>query len=771
VKGCDGLFIDVCSRLSKIRTYMKKLVPGVPLPVFAWCCAVMITPLAVMSQPDMGKSYINVTKGVNGGTVEPGDTLEIRASFVVKSGFYDSCAYADVVPVGTLYIPGTIRILTNEGILYKQFTDALNDDCGWLNGSNVRINLGFNAADAPATFNRRGRVRNTHKPSFYGSTCIMVCSYRVRVIAALGSIINTGGGSFSWRTGGSTNVTALPVNNIMVFTNYGICANTVGANSIGTEFNGTFGSGKPRNRGTSPNVPPGYTYATFTTGGPQDYYYGIANNTSTQTAYTTSNAWPVPDGASPSHRVFGVWDIIGDHTGAVSPLLGNPAADTVANSNAGYMLVVNAAYRIDSAFKQTITGLCPNTYYEISLWMRNICPHCGCDSNGTGASSSGYIPPAGATTDSSGVHPNITFALDGIDYYTTGNLLYTNQWVKKGFTFVTGPAQTSFSMSLKNNAPGGGGNDWAIDDITVATCTPNLTMQPSPTVHACYGNSVDISSLISCFSPNYIYWQWERSTDGGVSWTSTGVSGTGTPVQSGANWQYTAAYPTFLADSSQQFNIYRIKIASTPGNLLDPNCSFTATSTITVYVNNCSFVLAAKLLSFDAANQNGHGQLSWTTTGETLATQYEVERSVDAVHFTKIATVSATRQDGAYSYTDPMALQGVTYYRVKLTEAGNYKYTRIASLNAAQAQFEIKALVNPFSSSISFAAVTPGDKQVVISVLDCYGRVLKTTGRYLYSGYNTVEIKGLGLLSKGMYILRIEADGQVINKQVVKADR
>ncbi len=172
-------------------------------------CAVMIPPLTALCQPDMGKSYVNITKGTNGGTVEPGDTLEIRASFVVKAGFYDSCAYVDLVPAGTVYIPGTIRVLTNEGIIYKQFTDAIGDDCGWLNGPNIRINMGFNCGwIAPATAAaRRGRVRNTHKPSFYGSTCIMVCSFRVRVIAALGSTINTGGGSFSYRTGGSTLVT------------------------------------------------------------------------------------------------------------------------------------------------------------------------------------------------------------------------------------------------------------------------------------------------------------------------------------------------------------------------------------------------------------------------------------------------------------------------------------------------------------------------------------------------------------------------------------
>src|SRR5881275_3119056 len=80
---------------------------------------------------DFGKSFINVTKGVNGGTVEPGDTLEIRASFVVRAGTYDSCGYFDAVPAGTVYIPGTIRVITNEGKVYKQFTDVFGDDCGW----------------------------------------------------------------------------------------------------------------------------------------------------------------------------------------------------------------------------------------------------------------------------------------------------------------------------------------------------------------------------------------------------------------------------------------------------------------------------------------------------------------------------------------------------------------------------------------------------------------------------------------------------------------
>jgi uncharacterized repeat protein (TIGR01451 family) len=138
---------------------------------------------------DFGKSYINVTKGVNGGTLEFGDTVEIRASIVVKgTSAYDSCSYRDAVPAGTSYVPGTVRVLTNEGKIFRQFTDALSDDAGWISSGNVSINLGFNST-YPATAARRGRIVNTDKPSFYNSTCIMIASFRVKVTAATGPLL------------------------------------------------------------------------------------------------------------------------------------------------------------------------------------------------------------------------------------------------------------------------------------------------------------------------------------------------------------------------------------------------------------------------------------------------------------------------------------------------------------------------------------------------------------------------------------------------------
>ena len=725
---------------------------------------------------EFGKSYINVTKGLNGGTVETGDVLEIRASVVVRSGTVDSCAYTDAIPAGTTYIPGTIRVLTNEGKIYKQFTDAMWDDCGWINGTTIKINLGYNPAAAPATAYRRGRIANTHKPSFYSSTCIMIASFRVTVNATLGSNISTGGGTVTYKRGSSAITTyTFPANFVRVYPNFGICANSVGVNSLGTEFNGTFGTGKPRNRGTSANVPVGYTYDIFNSNGPNDYYYGIANNTSVQTGYTTTSNWPVPD----SRRVFTVWDIIGDHTGAASPTLGNPPADTVANNNAGYMLVINAAYRIDSAFQQTISGLCPNTYYEISCWMRNICSKCGCDSNGRGATGgAGYIPTA--LNDSSGVYPNITFDIDGIDYYSTGNILYTGQWVKKGFTFKTDTAQTSFTLKFFNNAPGGGGNDWALDDISVATCSPNMKYSPSVNPTICEGNPLKLYDTVRSYFDNYTYYKWQRSTDNGANWTDvTAPSGPASPYWNPAvnAWEFVTTYtvPPIHTTRADSADLYRMVVATTFNNLNDVNCRFTDVGNIiTLHVIDCGIPLGVELLSFTGRLANRSAAiLNWATGREREPLIYTVEKSTNGTDFYPIGSINShasyTSEINNYTFTDP-SLNGVSYYRLKINDAnGSFSYSKVIQLQTDPKAFSFTSVVNPFSDKLSYTISSQKNTKATVLLINSSGAIVKKSMINLVAGTNYFALSSTDGLATGIYALKvITTDEEMIQQLVLK---
>lgn len=760
---------------------MKRTVPCyfLRLPIFLILTLLHLNSFSQIA--DYGKSYFNVTKGANGGTVEPGDTLEIRASFVVRNaGFFDSCAFFDVIPVGTAYIAGTIRVLTNEGKIYKQFTDVqygpTPQDEGWITGSNVRINLGYNQTDAPARVFRRGRIRNTHKPSFYNSSCIMVASYRVRVTVGYGTIINMGGGSFTYRLGANPLTTAtLPNNQVMVYLNLGICPNSVGANNLGTEFNGTFGSGKPRNRGTSVNVPPSYTYAIFDVNTPNDYYYGISNNTSTRPNYTTLNTWAKPDGSSPTHRVFSVWDIIGDHTGAASPTLGNPAADTVNNNNGGYMLVVNSAYRIDSAFQHIISNLCPNTYYEISCWLRNICSKCGCDSNGRGASGgAGYIPTA--TGDSSGVYPSLIFEIDGIDYYSSGQLRYTSQWVKKAFTFRTGPAQTSLTLKFNNNAPGGGGNDWALDDISVASCSPNVAMTPSQDPFVCDSNVVDIGAIITSYFNNYTYYKWRKSTDGGITWfDATGPLGPATPVWNGSAYQYSISYPSFIATMADSADLYQVIIATTSANLGNANCALIDSSKIiSLNVSNCD-ILKVGLISFNARLANEHTILSWRTSREERNVMFDIERSTDGRNYTVIKRINGINDpdeaENSYVFTDPDPATETAWYRIRMIDMlnnNNYKYTGIEKVDVPVSGFKLQSIINPFKNALHFEIITEENTLVNAELLNFYGKVVVRRSFALNRGRNVLLFPSLDNIMPGIYTLRITTDIHTISKKLVK---
>ena len=743
---------------------------------------------------DYSKSYINVTKLSSGGGVEPGDILEVRATFVVRSGTVDSLAFIDTLKSGKGYtfVGGTISTQTNEGKIYKSFTDGKDNDAGWytVNGSDtiVQINLG-----PTASAGYRGSLSNSSRPSFYGGTCIIMATYRVQVYAGYNQKINWGGGSFTYKDGANMKMVNFKNDSLVVYASPGLCSSSLSAtNQVGIESNGTFGTPSttpiPRNRGTSASVP-GYNYWGFAPNGsgPNDYYYGIANNTSS--TYTTNNALPKP---LSNFRTFSVWDIVGDHTGATNTARGNQPCDTTqpvsATNPCGYMLVVNAAYKTDTAVRSTITNLCPNTYYEISAWIRNICYKCGCDSVGRNHSNASYIPFA--TNDSSGVPPNLAFQINGQDYYTTGNIYYTgtgpgitqqasdsvNSWVKRGFVYKTGPAETGFELLIRNNAPGGGGNDWAIDDIVVATCSPDVTVTPGPNPFVCDSNTVDMGAIITSYYDNYTYYTWERSTDYGVTWTSTGVSGGPiTPSWNGSSWEYSVNYPTFVVYGADSGTYYRVQIASTAANLSNSSCSFSGGATIALTVDPCDYLLDAEILSLTGRNENNIGMLYWTTSREDEPVRYEIQKSKDGSRFITIGEINGFKDPSAevnkYSYMDPEKLDNtVSWYRIKAvkTQSAKFKYSKVVQLIGDKAGLQIESLINPFKSEIKFDLISGIDGFVHVQILDQYQHTLKSGNYNLVKGKNKITITNTDNLPAGFYILKINSDTYTINKKIIK---
>ncbi|MFN4285334.1 MAG: hypothetical protein ACK4E8_05150 [Lacibacter sp.] len=749
----------------------------------------------------LGKSFINISKP-NGGTVTPGDELEIRVSMYLTNSVGTNnrlyrMRFNDTVPTGLTYVPNSMRLLTNEAKITATYTDAPGDDFGFFNSSNrtLRINLGRDTIQAPLNMpvgfvsstttdtTEGGGYYNasTHRPRAGGGVLIII-AYRVTVDAVpFNTIINYGPGAVRFRTlptAYKANDQTRSPNSLsfIVYPNYGLCNNATGSNSI-SPGNGNFGSGTDHN-GPSPGpAVPGYNFVSIATGNPGDGNYSVVKNLSP--SQNTNMFMPRPQ--SPNvDRVFGVWDIIGDHTGAADPLAGNPPPGP--GQPGGYMLAVNAAYQLSIANNQTITGLCENTFYEFSAWFRNVCKRCGIDSMGNGASgvtvSANYIPTKPG--DSSGVKPNLTFMIDGVDYYNSGELDYIGQWgqwVKKGFVFKTGPGQTSLTISIKNNAPGGGGNDWVMDDISFATCLPELQFFPTAANEICQNAQVFVSSIVNTFFDNYLYFQWERSTDGGATWHPAPLKpdvDSFTYVFNGSSYVDTVYYPTFIATPLNNGHQFRLRVATSIPNLSNGNCNiYQATEIVTLNVGVCN-VLAATVTELKGQiRENNFAQLRWETTQEQNNAWFEVERSTDGRNFTFAGKVYSANGNSNvsqyYQFNDPIALQLPTHYRLKIVgEDGRFGYSKTILLQPQSANFALQAVVNPVKDRMQFVVQAPRTEMVTLQLVDFMGRKVKEEQRRVQTGSNPVQWQLAGDLQSGNYIMLLRTSTGVLQQIIQK---
>ena len=423
------------------------------------------------------------------------------------------------------------------------------------------------------------------------------------------------------------------------------------------------------------------------------------------------------------------------------------------------MFVVNAAFPTGEAFRETISNVCPNTNYEFSAWVRNICGVCGIDSN----SSATYTP---------GVLPNLSFAVNGVDYYTTGDIPHDGNWQKRGFMYKTGPTETSFTISIKNNAAGGGGNDWVIDDIKLVTCYPNLSMNPSDTATACAGWPITLSDTVKSYFSNYDYYRWETSIDG-INWTPANPGSSRVPQLENGLYVYhvdTVLVP--LKEDSAKF--YRVKVGTTTDNLDNPDCSVYNSQKIflKVYSTTCP-LLDVSELNFRGTLVHDKSLLKWTTENESNLSAYEVEKSLDGIHFTKITTVAALNAPGSssYAFNDPQPIINTAFYRLKLLNRniGENKYSKIVSVYNTRSPFTV-ATVNPFKNNLKMNVYVPSRGVAEFYLCDIFGNVVKKKSVELYKGNSQQTLEDLYNLPAGIYVLRSTFNGNIVQNKLIKSN-
>jgi hypothetical protein len=123
------------------------------------------------------------------------------------------------------------------------------------------------------------------------------------------------------------------------------------------------------------------------------------------------------------------------------------------------MLVVNSSYSPGTFLTTTINGLKNGATYEFGVWLMNVCK----------ISDKCPYP----------LLPNITIRLQTpagktVAQFGTGELVRRNvpYWTQYRARFTAPLTASALILTMINNAPGGCGNDFALDDITFRECVP-----------------------------------------------------------------------------------------------------------------------------------------------------------------------------------------------------------------------------------------------------------------------------------------------------------
>lgn len=274
-----------------------------------------------------------------------------------------------------------------------------------------------------------------------------------------------------------------------------ICNGNLGENIF---EEGDFGAGEAVVLPVDPDIAPGYTY--ITSPPPNDGFYTITNDIA---RWGFAYDWLQPQDNSPDPN--------------------------------GYMMVVNASFQPGLFYEQTVEGLCENTTYEFSADIINLIPR-----------GKNYI------------QPNVSFLIDEAIVYQTDNIPENETWNTYGFLFDTAPGQTSVKLALQNNAPGGIGNDLALDNITFRPCGPQARIFPLEIENICEdGNPIGLEATVIGTEYDTPAFQWQQSFDEGLTWVT---------LEGETDSSY------IHQELSAGFYYYRYLLANGPNNIDNSKC-------------------------------------------------------------------------------------------------------------------------------------------------------------------------------------------------------
>ncbi len=368
----------------------------------------------------------------------------------------------------------------------------------------------------------------------------------------------------------------------------------------------------------------------------------------------------------------------------------------------GYMMVVNANYGPGIFYEHTV-DVCENTPYIFSADIINL-----------------FLPEF-----PDAILPNVDFLINGNVVYSTGDIPMTMQWNTYEFAFDS-PGASQFSFALRNNAPGGFGNDLALDNISLRFCGPQITL---PAIVSPCNGQLELNPNFSSNWPG-AFMQWQSSLDNGLTWEN--ILGETSCCLSTANYA-----------EGQQF---RLLVAGSLSNLPNPYCR-SESNIVTVELPIVQTILAETICADESVIFGGQSISSQGSHQITLPA-YNGCDSLVTLNLQVLQPIQTNIQVSICSGNS------YTFNNQTLTASGNYSghYT---STSGCDSTVLLELIVEPIISQEISRTICEGDS------IEFGGEMRTTQGEYshtvtLPSGCDSTTILNLIILPQKQTVFSMQ---------------
>jgi len=268
-----------------------------------------------------------------------------------------------------------------------------------------------------------------------------------------------------------------------------------------------------------------------------------------------------------------------------------------------------------------------------------------------------------------------------------------------------------------------------------------------------------------------------------VRFTNNGsISGAGKMYFMGHTINYgTIGVTGSTADSIKVYDVSR----TSPTRIFDvqygsvrPNVAYRvfADADTTAILGTCSNIfksttpLPIKYTAFFVNLSDNTPVLNWASQ-QTAGTMFQIQRSYDGRSFTTIETVEGAENKDAYKYEDKSVNTeaSVVYYRIMGVElTGMQTVTEVRMIKfSSQQGVTIQVAPNPFTSQFSIQYQSSKSCKISIRLFNMSGQLQASKMATITKGFNSISVTGVAELSKGIYLLQVMNDNEVIATQKI----